>query len=262
MITASEPKTYASDGGHFYMPDGSPFYEVESKSKPGTLRPATLRDARKVGALPSVTTITRTLAAPGLRRYLDRQIYEATFTTPRLPDETDDQHFARCLQWADEHSRNARDRGTAIHGAIEGRLMLLPTAPEMLPFIEAAQAALDDIGFCSPTNKSTEHSFAHPLGYGGKVDLHGPGYVVDFKTKANWTDPRKLAWPERAMQLAAYRHGLNMPAARCLNIFISTDDPGKYHVHEWPEADLKSGWRKFELLLRYWQEDNEYWPGR
>lgn len=271
-ITATEPKQYASESGHFYMPDGTPFYDVPNKSKPGETRPATLRDARKVGAVPGVSTILKVADKPGLRRYLDRMMFEATYTTPRLDGETDDEHFRRCKEWADEHSRLAREKGTDIHGAIENRMLLRPTAPEMLPFIEAAQSALDEIGISEPTSVCAEKSFAHELGYGGKIDLSGPDFVVDFKTKGNWTDAdvkRGLAYEEHGMQLVAYAHGLKLvtyahgmqlASPRLLNVFISTDEPGKYHVHEWPKADHERLWDMFRHLLGYWQLVNDYRP--
>ena len=49
---------------HWYDKDGSPRYEIEGKTG---LRPTTLRDARKHGWVPSVSTIWKdVVAAPGL----------------------------------------------------------------------------------------------------------------------------------------------------------------------------------------------------
>lgn len=264
MITAhqTDQKDKASEGSHWYLPDGTPFYDVPNKSKPGEMRPVTLRDARTVGAVPSVTTILKCAEKPGLRRYLDRMIFEATYTTPRLPDETDDQHFARCLEWADEHSRIARERGTEIHAAIEETLSSSRCPVDLYVYANAAMEAMRSAGInWSATH--AERSFAHPSGFGGKVDLHGD-FVIDFKTKAAWTDAdvkRGLAYDEHCMQLAAYREGLKLPkSSRLINIFISTDEPGKYHVHEWSQEDAETGWQKFQLLLSYWKLANKYDP--
>lgn len=270
MITASSSTVRASEGlSHWYLGAdcdrgrmGDPCYTVIGKN--GKERNFTLADAKRNPswhAVPSVTTVLKSAAAPGLRRYLDRQIFEATYTTPRLPDETDDQHFARCLEWADEHSRLAREKGTAIHAAIERWLRNEGVSEDMKLYVHAADNALNEAGvdYCGAP---AERSFASPLGYGGKIDLSAPSFIVDFKTKGDWQDGAKLAWTEHIMQLAAYAKGLGLDSPRLLNIFISTDSPGKYFVHEWSREDAEKGWRKFQHLLAYWMEDNSYFPNK
>ena len=110
------------------------------------MRPTTLRDARKLGLVPSVTTILRCAEKPGLRRYFDRMMWEAACTTPRLPDQSDEDHFNACLDWADEHSRLAREKGTEIHGAIEKWLRNEGVTEDMKLFVHAADEALNEAG--------------------------------------------------------------------------------------------------------------------
>jgi hypothetical protein len=109
--------------------------------------------------------------------------------------------------------------------------------------------------FGTPT-WATEKSFAHELGFGGKVDLHskdGDGMVVDFKTK-EFKDPSKVdAYDDQLLQLAAYRVGLGIPKARCANVYVSVTDPGLVKVIEWSEEELQRGWAMFQALLTYWQ---------
>ena len=52
---------------HWYLQDGTPFYEVEKKA--GGMRKTDIRDARKVNAVPSVTTILSVLAKPQLEAW-------------------------------------------------------------------------------------------------------------------------------------------------------------------------------------------------
>ena len=47
-------KEKQQDTGHWYTKDGAPAYTVEGKTG---VRNTTLRDARKLGLIPSVTTI-------------------------------------------------------------------------------------------------------------------------------------------------------------------------------------------------------------
>ena len=109
----------------------------------------------------------------------------------------------------------------------------------------------------------SETSFVHGSGFAGKVDLHcAPGWVVDFKTKNScdkWK-PGKMAYPEMAMQLAAYRVGLGLHNARCANIFICLED-GAVEFHEWDNAELDKQFANFADLLRIWLRNAGYMPG-
>ena len=104
-----------------------------------------------------------------------------------------------------------------------------------------------------------EKSFAHKLGFGGKVDWHAPGIVIDFKSKDSIGEDR-LAWDEHVCQLASYREGLGMPTARCLNVFVGIDDC-RVEVVEHSEQDLQRGWRMFQHCLGLWKEKKNYYPG-
>ena len=97
----------------------------------------------------------------------------------------------------------------------------------------------------------------HPMGFGGQVDLHNVQWVIDFKSKttADKFKPGKMAYDEHRIQLSAYRIGLDMPTARCANVFISLED-GQVDFHEHTEAELDKGWRLFQHALSIWQIQN------
>ena len=71
-------------GSHYYMPDGTPFYEVENKAKPGQMRAARVDDARKAGALPSVTTILGMVNKYALAAWKEEQYILAGARTERV----------------------------------------------------------------------------------------------------------------------------------------------------------------------------------
>ena len=71
---------FAAESGHWYKADGTPAYTVLAKS--GAERPTTLRDARTLNLYPSVTTIIRLAAAPGLERWKLNQFGLALLTLP------------------------------------------------------------------------------------------------------------------------------------------------------------------------------------
>jgi hypothetical protein len=244
----------ASEAGHWYTRDGDPMYTVPSK-KDGTPRNTTLRDARERNLVPSVTTILNIAAKPGLNVWLQEQAILAALTLPRGTEETESAWLKRVVQDSKAQARDAADLGTEIHAAIQG-------------FYEGQKASAFPIHVQTCTkaieshygarNWIAERAFAHEMGFGGKVDMHTDGIVIDIKTK-DFDDPAKVAgYDEHLMQLAAYRVGLGMPEARCANVFVSRTNPDLAVVKEWAEEDLARGWLMFTALLSFWQYKNQY----
>jgi len=109
-------------------------------------------------------------------------------------------------------------------------------------------------------NWLTERSFAKD-GFGGKCDLYtqdGDGVVIDFKTKEFRQEDKVEGYDEHLMQLSAYRVGLDVPKARCANVFVSVTDPGLVKIVEWTQEDLERGWQMFDHLKNYWQIKNNH----
>ena len=86
-MIAKEPR--ASESNHWYTRDGVPRYTVVGAN--GKERNTTLRDARKEGLIPSVTTVLNVAAKPALNQWLQRQVLLAALTLPRRPDEPEDE---------------------------------------------------------------------------------------------------------------------------------------------------------------------------
>jgi hypothetical protein len=248
--------THAAESLHWYDRDGKPAYTV--KAKDGSDRPATLRDARKLNLVPSVTTIIRCAAAPGLELWKANQLMMAALTLPRREGEAEKEWLSRVVHDSKEQARKAAERGTAIHAAIQGAFEDETPTPGFEPHI---QGAMREIGDWFPDwNWVAERSFASPLGFGGKVDLcHGHAqFVLDFKTKEFDTFQELKTWDEHAMQLAAYRHGLGLEKARCAIVYVSSTVPGLAKLIEIPEEELQRGWTCFYSLLHFWQAKNTY----
>ena len=242
-------KEKLSESGHWYKKDGSPAYTTIGKTGE---RATTLRDARKLGLLPSTTGVIRQLSSAGLDTWKQQQVLLAALTLPRLPDEPEAEWLKRVMQDSRATGAEAASRGTAIHAIIqswfEGVYM-----PEKPPYINKILETLEN-AFGKQLWLS-EKSFGHPLGYGGKCDLMAKaGFVVDFKTKE--TDLDKVdVYFEHEMQLAAYREGLGVPTARCAIVFVNgTTDQVK--LIEIEQDRLQKGWECFEHLLRVYQIKN------
>jgi len=78
----------AAESTHWYTREGVPMYTVEAKN--GNQRPTTLRDARALDLVPSVTTVLNVAAKPGLEAWKQRQLLLAALTLPRSEDEAED----------------------------------------------------------------------------------------------------------------------------------------------------------------------------
>jgi len=253
----------SAESVHWYRQDGGPQYTV--KAKDGSDRPTTLRDARKMDLVPSVTTILKVAAKPGLEQWKLEQMLLAAMTLPQRPDEPEKAYIARIVADSKETGKQAAEKGTRIHESIE-RWYGGDRNVEHASTASAFEEAVFNHFKTHPDQPwLTERSFSSPLGFGGKVDLycvpdqHAPvGIVLDAKSKDFGPDDKVDAYDEHLLQLAAYRHGLGVPHARCANAFASRTHPGLIKIVEWPEEDLQRGWEMFQCLLRFWKLKNNF----
>ena len=182
-------KEKVQESGHWYTPQGTSAYTTIGKTGE---RPTTLRDAKKLGLLPSVTTIINVAnKGEGLQRWLAEQAILAALTLPRLEGEEEGVWLSRVMKDSKATGREAAERGTAIHNIIESYFeqVYMPEKPAYLDAIDdALKSAFGEQPWLS------ERSFGHPLGFGGKCDLMAKqvngkgGFIVDFKTKTTDLD--------------------------------------------------------------------------
>lgn len=249
------------DSQHWYDRDGQPRYEIEMGK--GGLRPTSLRDARKFGWVPSVTTVLSVLAKPGLETWKVRQGILAALTLPRIDGEAEQAWLERIERDSRQQVKQAAEEGTRIHDAIERSFKGLWVDERYRRHVAATHAEIARL-FPGVDDWEPEASFAHESGYGGKVDLHSPstGITVDYKGKdGDFSDGKKLAY-EQHYQLAAYNRGLHLPPNVCANIFVSRTHPGKVASHVWTDAQINEGWQVFVCALATWKALKKYDPAR
>jgi hypothetical protein len=193
-----------------------------------------------------------------LEKWKQNKILEAAFVLPKRPADELVEYIKRIRDQAELVAKEAPDTGSAIHAAIEQRLGGLEFDKTFTRHVEGAIEALEK--WCGLGDIESEKSFAHYGGFGGKVDIHKDGFVVDFKSKEFTADKLPKVWDDHAMQLAAYRVGLKMPTARCAIIYVSVTTPGLTHTIEIEQKDLWRGWEMFNALLTFWQIKNNYQP--
>ena len=234
---------HAKEAGHWYDREGNPRYTIIGKN--GKERPTTLRDAKKEKLLPSVTSIIRCAAAPGLERWKSEQVLMAALTTDRLPNESEQEYIDRIIKDSQEQALKAREKGTEIHAIVQQGF---ESEDCLDPYYKTARQTLDEtcgtITWLCETPFSTED-------YGGKIDLwDGKNWVVDIKTTDKDLTNIKT-WDEHAMQLAAYSCGVCGVMLNCgiLYINIKTAESKLIQINK---QDLEQGWEMFNALLDYY----------
>jgi hypothetical protein len=248
---------YQEEGGHWYDREGAPAYTTLSKQ--GVERPTTLADARKEGLVPSVTTILNVLSKPALEIWKVKQGILCALTLPRMAGESDDNFLGRVLEDSKRQAIEAAAEGSRIHDAIEQYFKGSYVPNKYRPHVDSV---IEELGQMFPgvDDWQAEDSFCHPLGYGGKVDLHSPstGIVTDFKTKDGLPDTWGRLHYDQNIQLAAYQFGLELPSIECANIFVSRDPAGGAKGHIWKLKEIEHGWETFEAALRLWKITKKY----
>lgn len=239
---------------HWYDIRGKAAYTIIGTN--GKERDRTLRDARKFNDVPSVTTILDVPAKPGLDIWKQTQLVKSAFKYKQF--EIDEKEWSNLvLHNSRIIGKQAALKGQQIHEEIEIGIKDSKNVGEFNDYVTPVLVRLlKELG---DKKLVCEQSFSHKKGFGGKVDLHGKGFVLDFKTKLNSSGfDKDLGYDNHCMQLAAYRLGLAMPNAKCYNLFISTEIPGLLQWKEWTEKELEKGLNMFLCLLKYWQLSNNY----
>jgi hypothetical protein len=263
-MTATAAKPTSPEGSHWYYPDGKPCYEIQAKN--GNMRATTLADARKLGLVPSVTTILKVLHKQGLVNWLIEQACLSVLTSPRLPGEELDSFVDRILhkeKVQEEEGQIAKDRGNDMHGALETAYQGgVVEDNELWKWVSPAYKEISQRG----VSLHVECCLVGD-GYAGRVDLIQESddlWVWDWKTTKKL--PTKGAWTEHVLQAAAYAAALARRGTtgnkriRTGNVYISTVAQGEFLVCEHPEwqGTYENG---FQPLVKVWQFLNDYRPG-
>ncbi len=247
---------------HYYTANGESKHEIVGKN--GRKRPTTIRDARKLGLVPSVTTIMDVQAKPALISWLQNQLLEAAIKFPFNANEDDEGYWKKTIvRLSKEVGETAAKRGNSIHDSME-TYFKTGSMDHNRKFTEQSIRYIHEI-FPS-YNWIAEASFAHKEGFGGRVDLYGydvdgNNVIIDFKTKDKSEIESMVQYDDHKIQLAAYQEGLQLPSnTRRFNLFISVheDTPGLFSLIECMQFDKFRN--LFYALLNLWQIKNNYTP--
>lgn len=204
------------------------------------------------------------LAKPALTEWKVKQAILATLTLPKDATWLEGEYIDRIRRDANQQALDAANKGTSIHNAIEAHFQGRKYANEYRPHVDGVVAALAK-AFPQVGDWIAEKSFAHPIGFGGRVDLHSPSarIVVDHKGKDfGPNDDTRLVYDQHE-QLAACAEGLfrcqdDGPAPVLVSCFFSRTHAGHTALHIWDPDAFAKGWRVFRAALDIWKARNNY----
>lgn len=261
-----------SDGAsHWYDVDGTPVHSQPTKS--GGERPTWISDAIRLGLLPSVTNVLGVIAKPELDTWKQKQVAAACLSNPKQEDESEEYWVKRVLEEAKKPVIEAADLGSKIHEALDQALDGQTVSEDIAPYIEPVLTWFTGLGI---EVVAREIVLVNPVeGYAGRVDLlfkygkNGIG-VCDWKSRK--TEPGKDITPysgqgeQLAAYAAAYWGEARLHDVLLANIYISTTEPGRYHVHKYVTeegtSDASELYECFRAACRIWRRAKGYDPRR
>ena len=264
-ILTEKPKR--GGGGHWYTNTGQARHTMKTKS--GSERNTTLRDARKLGLYPSVTTLLGLFAKPGLDRWIKDQLLRIAFENPAKDGESYEDYADRCLVAQEKPVEQAASFGTKVHDAIEAYFEGQHIPDELLEYIQPALDWKQDNGLNFIEFEKMLVNLEH--GFAGTVDIVGQGgegqkFIVDWKTRKTKKGVKVTSYDFQIHQIAAYAAtywgeeavlGHSVHGANC---FISSTEPGRFEVIKYSPEDLASAWKVFRSVCSVWRSLKNYDP--
>lgn len=249
---------------HFYDQKGNKAYRIIGKN--GKERDTTIRDAREKKLVPSVTEVIGQIAKGGaFDRWKKRRLLDIVEQYPHWVNKAFDDNGGsdwkdRLIALSEERDSSYSKRGQELHNAFE-QYFKGNIQEDDLEFV---QPVYDFITKVWPGKYIPELSFAHPLGFGGCMDLvieSDDGIVlIDFKTKEkDELGKDNIYGMDYCIQLSAYQEYLKLKykdVLMCSNILVSTTKPGLFYSHDWSGIQLDKGFEMFKALLKYWKLAN------
>lgn len=259
---------------HWYDSTGAAKHTVESAK--GELRPTTLRDAKKHGWLPSVTTFLKVFANDGLVTWQRTQDILAAITLPRKEGEDDQAFAARVVEDSEAYMYKKAAWGTKVHAVVE-QVNRDKSFQTMFgePELNQVGATYNDW-----FNANVDEVFGNELrlvnmklGYAGTCDIlykHKDGRVVladyktpDMKGKDKFKPYSKWGYQLGAYDMAAFTTKHLPSVDDYQTILLPSDDFGRVYVHDWSQDKRWDTLKEMvELGIRAWRIEKDYpWTG-
>ena len=258
---------------HYYTRQGRPVFQVVGNN--GELRDTRITDARKMGLLPSATTILNIIDKAGLYTWICNNRLKLAYECQPIADESFDEWKKAIGERADKEQASTPEFGTIIHNelemAIENGMEVEENNPVTTPAGEARCVCdfVDPVLALFKENKWDVHDTEKILvgmGYAGTADIvyTGPDSygIIDFKTTKNAKTKRPQL--EHKLQIAMYHvaeFGEIGDKSTGHNIFISTEEEiGVVKVVSYNATELRKAWKAAQAAISLWQYSNNYYP--
>lgn len=255
-------------GDHWYTGFAEPAYGVG------------LREARKRGLLPSITSIDKVIANTGLDVWKQNVVIEATMTNPFMGEIDDKEYIDWIKQEAFRDSNQKRKLGTVVHHMaeryIKGKpLFFTGNRPDVWEIFKHLKDWIDN-NLLKPKTGIMHNAGAEvilvneELGYAGKADFKGrfntplkPKIILDFKTttvkpsdvKKDGTIKKAKLYDSYCRQLTALDMCTPSNEVNILMSVIISTKPGNYGVwtHIWNDAEIGKAWIEFTAALNIYR---------
>ena len=255
-------KLFSPDSTHWYQRDGNA--DARRSSLKGEPRATTLRDARKLGLVPSVTNILGVIAKPELDG-----VAAGTGGAGGAHIAAHRGRKRRCVcQTGGEDSLTTRDSaadfGTEFHHGAEqiAKSLEVDRADLLSSWLNLYRDWYQ--ANCVRLLWTEQRVVSSQFGYAGTADLliehkvHGL-CLVDLKTMKLNPKYKTKPYSTWCYQLAAYRAALGVRAT-CLNLIVNSVTPEMPVEHVWTESEMESGLRAFMAARELWMTENDYNP--
>lgn len=238
---------------HWYYPNAEPCYEVQSADGKKMVK-TTVTHARKLGLLPSVTTILGLLAKPELDAWKQEQLLMASLTLTRLEGESDVEFVKRIIEDSEAYSGQAMEFGNKVHAYIE-YLFSKPNddGEVFVPQIsESYQKMIAEFIYTNNISGSCEILCADGV-VGGKVDFfgtfRGEPAIIDWKTQG--TKGKGFNWYDNwLLQLVGYARLMKQDPEKIqlVNIAVSSKEE-LIDCYVWKSEEIRDAVQVFDRLV-------------
>jgi hypothetical protein len=246
---------------HYYTQQGDPCFEVQAKTT-GNMRKPTVKDARALDWLPSITTIIKNgmPTAYGIDIWKLDMLAQVILTSPaQKVTETYEEYINRLNdEYQDERSKSAK-LGSEIHKGIDCYLksQICEISSEAQVCVEKAKKWLraKKLFFNLATSEqiliSTEYGFAGTCDYIGQ-NIDDVKYVIDWKSQ-NLKNGNPKFYKEMLYQLGAFTI-LVSNASVYMNVIIPTnEDITECYSKVWSIEELSWGRNVFLQALKLYR---------
>ncbi len=249
-------------------------------SNPKASHDSTLREARKMGLYPSITTVNKSeFKNEVLERYKIEKMAEAAANNFRQPHETVEAYANRIYEISCQDRDKAALFGKDLHDAIE-HYPQMPLNQDIVPWL---------MRFAEWYDSSVEHPLHrekimvdHDIGLAGRCDFVGLGrgkfagqtILPDWKTQNVKKDPKTgkkkpVFYPDWGRQLSFYavcfgKETGTFPKAipTCISVIIDSNEPETPFVKVYEKDEIMSHYEDVLIAGYRFFKSRNYWPHR